>query len=590
MYRRLGSGIACSLLVLGALQSEVTPAKASDDADLKLILQRLDKLEKENSALRTQIRQIEGKTVATEKRSVQAEKTAKSAEAAMASAPAGVGPVKGRILYVRECEMYGPGFFYIPGTPGCMKIGGYARLQGALGASGDGVVNGADFMASPEGRQTRTDSNDANYQARAAMSLDVRYPTEWGLLRGYVRGGFQNVTPTNSANAPVVWWDRGYAEFAGFTVGKQRSFFDMFDPVSSYTYGDPRTTGDTDLYGAIMAGYTARFGNGFSAAIALEDPGAHDRGGVANMSMSQMFLGALVTNNGLAGQGGSFTGGTFSSGTLHGFNTPDIIANARLDQAWGYIGASVAGHKVAAGYYGGANSTINGHPDDKWGYAASVAGKLYIPGMRGDSIGANFVYSKGAPGYATKGNVWQLYGSGNSAAFAWLPDGVYDNVGVASGGSSIELTTAWSINGVYQHIWSPQWMTDVYGGYTSVSFNQHATNMINQHLPTPPVGSTACGVLVLGTVQPPLNVGTGAGNSCSPDFSFWQIGTRTQYNPVQWLDLGVDVSYTRLNTAYAGPNVTLAANGARPAGSYSIDNQSVLTVLGRVQINFNPGQ
>lgn len=357
----------------------------------------------------------------------------------------------------------------------------------------------------------------------------------------------------------------------------------MFDPVSSYTYGNPRTTGDTDLFGAIMAGYTARFGNGFSAAIALEDPGAHNHGGVTNMSMAEFGLGTLTTNNGLAGQG------TGLGGTLHGFNVPDIIINARFDQPWGYIGVSGAAHEVAGGYYGGANSTLNGHPSDVWGFAGSAAAKFFIPGFRGDSIGANFVYSKGAPGYATKGNVWQLYDGDNSAGFAWLPDGMYDNVGLFAGGSSIELTTAWSINGVYQHIWNPMWMTDVYGGYTSVSFTQNATNMVNQHLPTPPVGGLACGVPVLGVVQPPINIGNGVGNACSPDFSFWQIGSRTQYNPVQWLDLGLDVSYTRFNTAYAGVGI-LGANGARPAGTYSIADQNVLTVLGRVQVNFHPGQ
>jgi len=35
-------------------------------------------------------------------------------------------PVKARAVeYVRVCSLYGAGFFYIPGTDTCIKIGGY---------------------------------------------------------------------------------------------------------------------------------------------------------------------------------------------------------------------------------------------------------------------------------------------------------------------------------------------------------------------------------------------------------------------------------------------------------------------------------
>jgi hypothetical protein len=453
-----------------------------------------------------------------------------------------------------------------------MKIGGYVRLQGAWNGSGDGTVTGADGMAG-QGRLDRSDSNDVNYEARAVMSLDVRYPTEMGVLRGYLRGGFQNITPAASPVAPTVFWDRGYVEFMGFTAGKQRSFFDVFVPVSSYTYGNPRTTGDTDLTGAIMAGYTHRFANGFSASIAVEDPGAHEISGVANMAMAELTLGGLATNNGLAGQ---------VSNTLHGFNTPDIIGNLKYEQPWGFLAVSGAAHQVAGAYYGATNSTANGHPSNEWGYAGSVAA-MFLMGH--DSIGANFVYSKGAPGYATKGAVWQLY-DGNNAGFAWLPDGIYDAPGGIAG--SIQLTTAWSINGAYQHVWNPMWKTSVYGGYTAVTFNSSAVADINSHLPGA-AGTTPCGVPVGGSVQPPIVFPAGSGNGCSPNFSFYQVGSRTQYNPVPWLDLGIDVSWTHLDTTYKGA-ATLAANGARPAGLYNLGNQDVVTVLGRAQISFNPGQ
>jgi len=37
-------------------------------------------------------------------------------------------PVKAKpIQYVKVCSLYGDGFYYIPGTQTCMKIGGFVR-------------------------------------------------------------------------------------------------------------------------------------------------------------------------------------------------------------------------------------------------------------------------------------------------------------------------------------------------------------------------------------------------------------------------------------------------------------------------------
>ncbi len=103
---------------------------------------------------------------------------------------------------------------------------------------------------------------------------------------------------------------------------------------------------------------------------------------------------------------------------------------------------------------------------------------------------------------------------------------------------------------------------------------------------------------VEGIIQPPLGVGSGIGNSCSPNFSWWQVGTRTQWNPHPDLDIGVDVLWSHLNTAYKGrgnptalgvvSGVSLAASGARPAAIATLEDQDVLSVMFRVQRNFLP--
>src|SRR4051794_41895835 len=47
---------------------------------------------------------------------------------AMSGAQAADLPVKAKAVeYVRICSLYGAGFFFIPGTDTCIKIGGYLR-------------------------------------------------------------------------------------------------------------------------------------------------------------------------------------------------------------------------------------------------------------------------------------------------------------------------------------------------------------------------------------------------------------------------------------------------------------------------------
>jgi hypothetical protein len=49
---------------------------------------------------------------------------------AMSGAQAADLPVKAKAVeYVRICSLYGAGFYYIPGTDTCIKLGGYLRVE-----------------------------------------------------------------------------------------------------------------------------------------------------------------------------------------------------------------------------------------------------------------------------------------------------------------------------------------------------------------------------------------------------------------------------------------------------------------------------
>ena len=62
---------------------------------------------------------------------------------AVAGAQAADMPVKAKpVQYVKICTLYGDGFYYIPGTDTCIKMGGYLRVQAEYNAGGGGINDG----------------------------------------------------------------------------------------------------------------------------------------------------------------------------------------------------------------------------------------------------------------------------------------------------------------------------------------------------------------------------------------------------------------------------------------------------------------
>ena len=60
---------------------------------------------------------------------------------AMGGAQAADLPVKAKAVeYVKICSLYGAGFYYIPGTDTCIKLGGYLRAEVAVNTNS--VYNG----------------------------------------------------------------------------------------------------------------------------------------------------------------------------------------------------------------------------------------------------------------------------------------------------------------------------------------------------------------------------------------------------------------------------------------------------------------
>jgi hypothetical protein len=67
---------------------------------------------------------------------------AQAADAIVAAEPEAVE-------YVRVCDAYGTGYFYIPGTETCLKINGYIRFQ--VNGGPNAVTGGAFHLRRPTG-------------------------------------------------------------------------------------------------------------------------------------------------------------------------------------------------------------------------------------------------------------------------------------------------------------------------------------------------------------------------------------------------------------------------------------------------------
>src|SRR5499433_2541948 len=91
---------------------------------------------------------------------------------AVAGAQAADLPVKAKpVEYVKVCSLYGEGFFYIPGTDTCLKIGGWVRFDQYFGNTGG---SGVPFIAGGAGRNESFDSADYGTRSRTVVSFDAR--------------------------------------------------------------------------------------------------------------------------------------------------------------------------------------------------------------------------------------------------------------------------------------------------------------------------------------------------------------------------------------------------------------------------------
>jgi hypothetical protein len=348
-------------------------------------------------------------------------------------------PLAEPVEYVKVCNTHGEGFFFIPGTQTCLQLSGLVRAD----------IN----YISPTAR----DEDSVFFSQRVDLNFDARTETEYGTLRSYIRlrGEFANNQPTGlwgNGSGSEIFAEQAFVQFAGFTAGLATSMFDFYASanVISFLAGSDLSTQ--------LAAYTATFGNGWSATISAEDRSYREQ------------------DIDIAGYGG--------------MRLPDVVANLKVEQAWGAAQLSGAVHELRPAV---------GTVDTEYGFAVQGGVMFNLPKLgEGDTLFLQAAYASGALGYL----------------------GVTDVLGMGVVDSSVNLageqvrTSGFSLAAELLHYWTPT-LRSVFGAsYVDV-------DSPNAAIPS-------------GFV----------------DFKDYRLVADLIWSPVSNLDLGVEVAYQ--NTDYSG--------------------------------------
>lgn len=128
----------------------------------------------------------------------------------LAGAQAADLPVKAKAVeYVKVCSLYGPGFYYIPGSDTCIKLGGYLRVDVLANTNSDNTGN-----TSGAGGANNRFTNGYTWRSRQDLNIDTRTATDYGVVRTFFDATFSWTTDSyaGQGNGATVYSPIGTAQ------------------------------------------------------------------------------------------------------------------------------------------------------------------------------------------------------------------------------------------------------------------------------------------------------------------------------------------------------------------------------------------
>jgi hypothetical protein len=229
--------------------------------------------------------------------------------------------------YVKICDVYGAGYFYIPGTETCLRIGGYVRYDIGAGDVGsfDGVNHVPDHM--------NGDSHSTYYKnTRFTLKTWTGQETELGTLKTYTEtrfnygnssGDYSNQSTSNDSRND--WQGRNkslslryaWIQLGGLRVGKDDTAFDTFIGYAGNVIQDTIVPYGGQESNVVQYYFDA--GNGFSGLISLEE-------GAGKVGTIDSYVPHVVGGLKYKGDWGAITGVV-----AYDSNYEEVAGKVRLD-------------------------------------------------------------------------------------------------------------------------------------------------------------------------------------------------------------------------------------------------------------------
>ena len=244
------------------------------------------------------------------------------------------------VEYVRVCDAYGEGYFYIPGTETCMRISGYVRSD---------IKGGDDVYARKRGG---IDKDTYRWNTRATLRFHTASETELGTLRTFVELRSQWNDGNDKTGGQLRF---AFIELGGLRVGLDESIFNHWTGYFGNVINDDILTPMAYTRTNVIS-YTFNADNGFSAILGLEQGNNELRsegGNAGNVGYTDYrFVG-----DELVGKGKKL------SGKIDDY-TPNVVGGVKFVQGWG--GVSIVGAYDAYYEEWAAKARLDLNVTDQW--------------------------------------------------------------------------------------------------------------------------------------------------------------------------------------------------------------------------------
>lgn len=398
--------------------------------------------------------------------------------------------------YVKICDAFGAGYFFIPGSSDtCLRISGYVRAyiqyQGrntvndqtrgaafSAGGAGAGRLGGYAEIAAPILVNPVSPTNGATLTGTAvgpaAGAAPVANPASYALY------GVNNINQLAAAGPNFVL--RGNSELRDQYVSGVRALL-RFDARSKTEFGVLRsffefgaTTNNNGKngdpvqirygfvqFGPITAGVTESFFDYFATATHYNLPGNRFTRPPLFAYTASLGNGLAVTlsaedstiNEGVGGQNTAIQNGGTAVFSRRSVQLPDGVLNVRWVQDWGvlHVAAAAGQFRFANTACSAALSVTGVCTTNKTGWAVTGAANFKLPFLgKGDNIIFKGTYAEGALGYL--GFVTNRGFLGN---------------GVAGFDNTVSTLRGYSFGSYFNHYFTPAVRGSVYGNYTTLS-------------------------------------------------------------------------------------------------------------------------